>query len=83
MRSNRRPGSAISIKDKEGSFIGPTPATIADGTYPLSRSLYVYVNKSKADTNAAVADYIDFHLSDDGLKAVEEAGYISLPVEQI
>ncbi|WP_334143145.1 phosphate ABC transporter substrate-binding protein PstS family protein [Rhabdothermincola sp.] len=73
----------IAIKDKEGSCISPTSETIADGSYPLSRSLYVYVNKSKAETNAALADYMDFYLSDDGLKAVEEAGYISLPADQI
>lgn len=73
----------LAIKDKSGTCISPSPDTIADGSYPLSRSLYIYVNKKKAESNQAVREYVDFYLSDDGIKAVEEAGYIMLPADQI
>ena len=42
----------------------PTDATIADGSYPLSRSLYIYVNKAKAAANPAVEAYVDYYLAD-------------------
>ena len=62
--------------------VGPTADTIADASYPLSRSLYIYVNKAKAEANPAIAAYVDFYLND-GLSAVEEVGYVPLPDEEI
>ena len=40
-------------KDPNGTCVAPTAETIADGSYPLSRSLYIYVNKAKAAANPA------------------------------
>jgi phosphate transport system substrate-binding protein len=37
-----------------GDCVEPRAETIQDGSYPLSRSLYIYVNAEKADANAAV-----------------------------
>ena len=42
--------------------------TIADGTYPLSRSLYIYVNKDKLAENEALQAFVDLYVSDEGLK---------------
>ena len=50
--------------------IEPTVETIADGTYPIARDLYVYVNAAKAEENPAVAGYVDFYLSDEGLGVI-------------
>jgi phosphate transport system substrate-binding protein len=64
----------------EGSAdcVVPSIDTIADGTYPLSRSLYIYVNNDKASSNAAVKAYVDFYLQ--GVKDfVSQAGYVDLP----
>ena len=59
--------------------VAPTSETIADGTYPLSRPLFIYVNTAKAAESAALCDYVDYYMSDDGLvTAVEEAGYVVL-----
>jgi ABC-type phosphate transport system substrate-binding protein len=58
--------------------VAPNPTTIADGSYPLSRPLFIYVNKAKATDNAAVAAFVDFYLSEQGLEAVEEEDYITL-----
>jgi phosphate transport system substrate-binding protein len=65
-------------KDANGDCVSPSADTIADGSYPLSRSLYIYVNTDKADENPAVAGFVDFYL--DGLADfVDGAGYVALP----
>jgi phosphate transport system substrate-binding protein len=66
-----------------GECVDPSSETIADGTYPISRPLYIYVNAKAAEENQAVADFVDFFLSDEGLAAVEEVQYVSLPDDQI
>ncbi|MGH9112885.1 MAG: substrate-binding domain-containing protein [Acidimicrobiales bacterium] len=61
-----------------GDCVEPTADTIADGTYPLSRPLYIYVNAANADDNPALAPFVDFYLA--GLSGfVEEGGYVLLP----
>ena len=66
-----------------GECVEPTAETIADGTYPISRSLYIYVNAVAADENAAVAGYVDYYLSDEGIASVAEVGYVDLPADQL
>ena len=59
--------------------VAATPETIASGEYPVSRSLYIYVNKGKAEASAAVTAYVDFYMSDEGLgTAVSQVGYVNL-----
>jgi phosphate transport system substrate-binding protein len=70
----------------EGSSDCVTPSrdTISDGSYPLSRSLYVYVNTDKLTGNDALKAFVDFYLSDDGItKGVQQAGYVDLPADRI
>ncbi len=63
--------------------VAPTTDTIADGSYPLSRSLYIYVNKDKIN-DPAVNGYVSFYVGEDGLNtAVSETGYIPLPADRI
>lgn len=62
--------------------VAPSADTIADGTYPLSRELFIYVNAARATDSAAVAAYVDYFLHD-GIAAVEETGYVPLPDEQL
>ena len=69
--------------DAGDGCVAPTPETIADGSYPFSRSLYIYVNNANAEENPAVASYVDLYLSEEGLAKVSEAGYVSLPDERI
>lgn len=68
--------------DKGDGCIAPSKETIADATYPLSRALYIYVNKANAEANPAIPAYVDFYIHD-GLSAVEEVGYVSLPDDEI
>lgn len=65
--------------------VAPSPETISDGSYPLSRSLYVYVS-SEAAARPEVAAFIDYYLSDESLATdglAEQVGYIALPTERI
>jgi phosphate transport system substrate-binding protein len=62
--------------------VAPSADTIADASYPLSRPLFIYVNKAKAEDNAAVAAYVDFYLGDEGIASVEDVGYVALPDDQ-
>jgi len=62
--------------------VEPTRDTIADGSYPLSRSLYIYVNTDKAKANPALKAYVDFYLQ--GVADfTKQAGYVELPSDQI
>jgi phosphate transport system substrate-binding protein len=74
---------AFEIDGGEGC-VAPSFDTIADGSYPLSRSLYVYVNTAKAAESEALAAFVDFYLSDTGLQtAVQEVAYVVLPDDRI
>lgn len=53
----------------------PTEKTVKDGSYPLSRKLYMYTN-GKASGN--VGAYIGFIQGSEGQKIVEANGFISL-----
>jgi len=62
----------------------PSLETIADGSYPLSRSLFIYVNNQKAAQSEALRGYVDLYLSGDGLQtAVQEVAYVPLPDDRI
>lgn len=73
---------AIEI-DKGDGCVAPTVETIADGSYPISRSLYIYVNKGNLADNPAIGAYVDLYLSDEGIASVAEAGYVDLPAERL
>ncbi len=69
---------AIAVDRGDGDCVEPTIASISDGTYPLARSLYLYVNLAKVAEKPYLADFITFYL-EDGITAVAEAGYVPLP----
>ena len=70
-----------------GECIGPSVETIADGSYPVSRSLYIYVNNAKVSDNPVVVGYLDHYLGDAYTESVTEAfgdsGYVELPADQL
>jgi ABC-type phosphate transport system substrate-binding protein len=68
----------FAVAGEDGTCVAPTDAAIADGDYPLARSLYVYVNLDRAASDPAVAAYVDRYLSDEGRAAVSDAGYVAL-----
>ena len=46
--------------------VEPTRDTIADGSYPLSRTLYIYVNTDMAKSKPELKAFVDYYLSDAG-----------------
>jgi len=78
-------GDQVKILQVDGGdgCIEPTRDTIADQSYPLSRTLYIYVNKAKV-SDPAIKAFVDYYLSDSGIvDAVQQTGYVDLPSDQI
>ncbi len=57
----------------DGKIIAPTIPHIADGSYPIQRSLNIIVHR---DASPAVMAFINFLLSKDGQKIVRDVGYL-------
>jgi phosphate transport system substrate-binding protein len=69
-------------KEPGGDCIAPSAETIADASYPISRTLYIYVNKAKAAANPAVVAYVDYYLADGTISSVlENVPYVNLPAD--
>jgi phosphate transport system substrate-binding protein len=59
-------------KDPSSKAVTPNAATIHDGSYPISRFLYFYLNQKPA---GSVKKFIDWVISPAGQKVVTEVGY--------
>ncbi|MBA8758927.1 PstS family phosphate ABC transporter substrate-binding protein [Staphylococcus coagulans] len=79
-KENEKNLKAVKIKDKNGKAISPDHKTIQDGSYPLSRPLFIYANNEKLKKNDAFAEFLKYTLEDKG-KAAESKGvdYVALP----
>ena len=63
-----------------GEFVDATPANAVAGTYPLSRFLYVYVNKApNKPLDPITLEFLRLVLSQQGQEVVVKDGYIPLP----
>ena len=69
--------------DGGNGCVAPTPETIASFEYPISRPLYIYVNKAAAAAKPALAAFVDYYLTEAGLAQVPAAGYVSLTDEEM
>jgi len=71
----------VPLAKKEGAeFIDATKANAANGTYPLSRYLYVYINKAPNKPLTPIdREFITMILSKVGQKVVVKDGYVPLP----
>jgi phosphate transport system substrate-binding protein len=75
-----------SVKAASINGVQPNATTIADGSYPLSRSLFIYVKISHLQTTPGLEAFVQEFLSDaaagpDGYLA--DRGLIPLPVDQL
>jgi len=71
---------------KKGSttFVEATPANAINGTYPLTRYLYVYVNKKPNQQLSPLdGEFIKMVLSKTGQQVVIKDGYIPLPAKVV
>lgn len=69
--------------DGGSGCVDPSEENVINGTYPISRSLYIYVNPAKITENPAVKPFVDFYLSDEGIASVTEVQYVSLPTDRL
>jgi phosphate transport system substrate-binding protein len=76
---------ALPLAKKEGGeFVKPTPDNALNGTYPLARVLYVYVNKKpNAKLDPLTREFMNLVLSQQGQKTVVKDGYIPLPANMV
>jgi len=64
--------------DVGNGCVAPTVEHVHDGTYPLARPLYLYVNLQAVNSQPTLEAFVDSVLSDSGLGAAAETGGISL-----
>jgi phosphate transport system substrate-binding protein len=70
----------LKIKKDEGSpAIEPSEETVVNGTYPIWRYLYVYINP--ALDRGETAKYLAWMRSSEGQKVVKDIGYFPLPAK--
>jgi phosphate transport system substrate-binding protein len=61
--------------DSRSPFVLPSVETALDGSYPLSRNLYMY---TAGEPSGAIADYLNWILSLDGQEIVVELGFVPI-----
>lgn len=76
---------AVPVSKKPGgNVIAATPQNAVNGSYPLSRFLYVYVNKAPNKPLAPLErEFIKLVYSKQGQEVVAKDGYIALPTSVI
>ena len=65
-------------KENGEGAISPSKETVQNGTYqPLSRPLFIYVNKKSAQ-KAEIKSFVEYFIAN-AAKLAEEVGYVALP----
>ncbi|MFO6424025.1 PstS family phosphate ABC transporter substrate-binding protein [Motilimonas sp. KMU-193] len=71
---------AVALSKKDGEYVDATMDNAVNGSYPLSRFLYVYVNKHPNKPLAPLErEFLKMVLSKQGQEIVAKDGYIPLP----
>jgi len=80
-----RNAADVKILEVDGGegCVAPSDETVSDGSYPIARPLFIYINAAKADENPALEAWVDYYLSDDGISSVGEVGYVPLADEDL
>ena len=67
---------------KGGQYFSTDPADVYSGSYPLSRYLYVYVNKApNKPLDPLVREFLKYALSKEGQEVVVKDGYLPVPAK--
>ena len=71
---------ALPLAEKGDQYVEPTLDHCLDGSYPLARFLYIYVNKNpKQPMDKLTGEFLRFVLSKPGQEIVVKDGYFPLP----
>ncbi|MFC0634795.1 substrate-binding domain-containing protein [Brevundimonas balnearis] len=74
------------VKAETIDGVAPSVDTIADGSYPLARSLYIYVKKAHIDVIPGLAEFVNEFMSDASAGRggyLEDRGLTPLPAEEL
>ena len=75
---------AIPLKNSNGQIVSANSENAVNGSYPLARYLYVYVNKATGKPlRPAQAEFLKMVLSKEGQQDVDKDGYVPLPANQV
>jgi phosphate transport system substrate-binding protein len=77
----------IEVDGGEGC-VAPDHETVASGTYPIARDLFIYPDAGRLDPanenhNPALAPFVDLYMGPAGQEAVIGAGYVELSPEAL
>jgi phosphate transport system substrate-binding protein len=73
----------LSLVGDDGVPITPSADAIRAGTYPLGRSLYLYLNQKPGTRNVPVHAFVSYVLSKSGQRIVVKDGYLPLNAGQV
>ncbi|MHC4322337.1 MAG: PstS family phosphate ABC transporter substrate-binding protein, partial [Planctomycetota bacterium] len=75
---------AIPLAKKGNSYKEAVIENVLDGSYPLARFLYIYVNKKPGKPlDPLILEFVKYILSKEGQEVVIKDGYIPLPASVI
>jgi phosphate transport system substrate-binding protein len=83
---NQNKLKAVPIKpNKDAPAVSPSVGAAKDGSYqPLSRPIFIYVNKKSVETKPEVAKFVEFYMDPkNASELVAEVGYVPLPEDAI
>ena len=64
--------------------VAPSYDTISDGSYPISRPLFIYVNKAKIAEKPELKAFVDYYLTDGVISTVlETVPYVNLSADEL
>ncbi len=81
--ANQDTVKALEVAGEDGRCVAPTREAIADGSYPIARPLFIYVNTQKLEEKPALAEFVQLYLSEEGITSVTDVGYVALPDEEL
>lgn len=71
-------------EDPNGTCVKPNAETVSDGSYPISRPLFIYVNTARAAENPTIGAYVDFYLAEGTIsKVLETVPYVNLQADEL
>jgi phosphate transport system substrate-binding protein len=80
--SGIRPVPIASVQG--GRYVQPSFQSAMDGSYPLRRNLYLYINRPpKVAASPSLTEYVKFALSQEGQQTVLAHGYYPLPTAEL
>jgi phosphate transport system substrate-binding protein len=74
----------VPVGVREGAYFPPSLAHCLDGSYPIARRLYIYINRPPSGVLAPVVrEFLRFALSKAGQEVVEMGGFYSVPADLV